>query len=94
MYLANVNVNLMEENVIQIKSGISVNVDANVKKKHICEKCYIWNPASYSCENSKYLASIINSDLVITCSEVIEGTTVPANFNEKNQLVKHKTYIC
>ena len=31
MYHANVNTNLMEENVIQIKSGISINVDANVK---------------------------------------------------------------
>ena len=27
----NVNVNLMEENVIEIKSGITVDVDANVK---------------------------------------------------------------
>ena len=30
-YHANVNVNLMEENVIQIKSGIMINVDASVK---------------------------------------------------------------
>ena len=28
---ANVDVNLMEENVIQIKSGITITVDANVK---------------------------------------------------------------
>ena len=28
---SNVNVNLMEENLIQIKSGITINVDANVK---------------------------------------------------------------
>ena len=31
MYHANVDTNLMEENVIQTKSGISINVDANVK---------------------------------------------------------------
>ena len=31
MYHANVNVNLMEESVIQIKSEISMNVDTNAK---------------------------------------------------------------
>ena len=42
-------------------------------KKHICEKDYIWNPATCSCENGKYLASIID-DSVITCDEIIEET--------------------
>ena len=41
MYHANVNVNLIQENVVQIKSG------KNVKKD------YIWNPATYSCKNRK-----------------------------------------
>ena len=31
MYHANVNVNVIEENVIQIKSGITINLDASVK---------------------------------------------------------------
>ena len=31
MYHANINVNLMKENVIQIKRGITINVDASVK---------------------------------------------------------------
>ena len=30
-YRTNVNFNLMEENIIQIKSGITINVDASVK---------------------------------------------------------------
>ena len=30
-YRTNVNFNLMEENIIQIKSGIKINVDASVK---------------------------------------------------------------
>ena len=30
-YHVNANVNLVEANVIQIKSGIAINVDANVK---------------------------------------------------------------
>ena len=31
IYHANVNVNLMEENVIHINDGITINVDKNVK---------------------------------------------------------------
>ena len=50
----------------------------------------IWNPATCSCENGKYLASIMN-DSVITCDEIIEEPkTVPTNFNEKNATCKTK----
>ena len=35
IYYVNVNVNLMEESVIQIKSGIKINVDASVKNIHV-----------------------------------------------------------
>ena len=53
------------------------------KKHHIWEKDYIWNPATCSCKNGKYLASIIDNS-VIKCDEIIEETkTVPKNFNEK-----------
>ena len=38
----------MEENVIQIKSGIMINIDVSVKHT-IYEKDYIWNPATFSC---------------------------------------------
>ena len=31
MYYVNLNVNLMKENLIQIKSKITINIDANVK---------------------------------------------------------------
>ena len=41
------------------------------KKHHICEKDYIWNPATCSCQNGKYLASIID-DSVSTYDEIIE----------------------
>ena len=49
----------MEKNVIQIKYGITINVDLSVKKHHIFEKDYISNSDACSCENGKYLASII-----------------------------------
>ena len=54
------------------------------KMYHICEKDYIWNPATCSFENEKYLASKINGS-VIMCGEITEETkTVPTNSNEKN----------
>ena len=61
------------------------------KKNHICEKDYIWNPATCCCENGKYLSSTINNE-VITCDEIIDAEaklydeevkTVPTNFNKK-----------
>ena len=52
----------------------------------MCEKDYSQNRATCSCENGKYLASIID-DSMIMCDEIIEGTkTVPANFHEKGNL--------
>ena len=39
------------------------------KKHHTCEKDYIWNLATCSCENGKYLASIIGNS-VHTCDEI------------------------
>ena len=29
------------------------------KKHRVCEKDYVWNPATFSCENGKYLTSIM-----------------------------------
>ena len=45
MYHANVNVNLMEKNMIRIKSEVTINVDASVNNIIYvkCEKDYIWN---------------------------------------------------
>ena len=58
-------------------------------KKHICEKDYIWNPVTCSCENGKYLVSIIDDNLVMKCDEIIEETkTIPTNFYEKKSTCK------
>ena len=52
------------------------------------KKDYIWNPATCSCKNGKYLASIID-DSVITCDEVINTTktfatkTIPTDSKKK-----------
>ena len=43
----------------------------------------MWNPALCSCENGKYLASIIDG-LVITCDEVIDAKA--KSYNEKQNI--------
>ena len=42
------------------------------KNHNLCEKDYIWNPATCSCKNGKYLANIMD-DSVITCGEIIDA---------------------
>ena len=58
-----------------------INVDA-CKKRHVCEKDYVWNPATCNCENGKYLASIRN-DPAIMCDEIIESYTKLSPKNAK-----------
>ena len=62
------------------------------KRYHAYEKDYTWNPATCSCQNGKYLASILN-EWAIACDEVIdvqaksngkETKPFPTNFNEKS----------
>ena len=45
--------------------------ECKCNKDHIYEKYYIWNPATCSSKNGKYLASTID-DSVITCDEIIK----------------------
>ena len=59
IYYANVNVDLMEKNVIQVNGGITINIYVNVKNA-LYEIGYIWNPATCSCQNGKYLASVMD----------------------------------
>ena len=33
----------------------------NWKEHHVCEKDYIWNPATCNCENGNYLGRIIDN---------------------------------
>ena len=65
---------------------------------------YIWNPATYDCENGEYVANVIDNS-VIPCDEIVEKKkktlptksvstkTVPTNFNEKNVTCKTKSFI-
>ena len=67
-----------------------INVDASVKNIIYVKKDYIWNPATCSCENRKYLASTI-ADSVSTCDIIVEET-FSINFNGKKYPVKHKFF--
>ena len=48
------------------------------KKYHKCERDYVWNPGTCSCENRKYLGSIMH-DSIIICDKFIEW------YEEKNK---------
>ena len=61
----------MEEKVIQINGGITINANVSVKKHYICEKGYVWNPSGCICGNGKCLASVMY-DSVISCNGVID----------------------
>ena len=52
------------------------------KKRLVCEKGYTWKLATYSCENGKYLASIMNNS-TITCDEIIESYDKDAHADEE-----------
>ena len=60
----------------------------NLKEHHIYEKDYIWNLATCSCKNGKYLTSIID-DSVITCDEIIEA--VAKSYYKTTKTVPIKT---
>ena len=47
MFHENVNANLMKQNARHINGGITININVSVKNI-ICEKDYVWNPASCS----------------------------------------------
>ena len=71
-----------------------MNVNVSAKERSICEK-----HTTRSCLNGKYLANIMD-DSVIMYDAIIgmedesydETITIPTNFNEKKQPVKHKIY--
>ena len=64
----------MEKNVIHVNSRIMINVDVSVKKRHVCKKDHVWNPATCNCKKVKNLANTVN-DSAIICDEVIDADT-------------------
>ena len=64
----------MVENVIQVKMGIkkSIDVAAKIQENIMSKKNYICNRSTCTCENGKYLGSIID-DSVIMCDKIINA---------------------
>ena len=61
----------MEQKIIQINSGTTINFHVSrCKKHHICEEDYVWNPSTCSC--GKYFASFMD-DSTIICDCVIKS---------------------
>ena len=90
MYYANINVDLIVENVIQINGGIIINVDVS-KKCPAYEKDHVVNPVTCSCENGNYLANIMD-DSAISCDEVKDvGEEAKSNVEAKTSGEKTKT---
>ena len=88
MNLANVNVNLMKQIVIQINGRITINVNVSVTKIKYLKKIMFRILVHVVVRKKKYLASIMNNS-VITCDEVID--VEETNFNGKN--ITSKTQI-
>ena len=74
----------MKQNVIQVNGGIMINDDVS-----LCEKDYVWNPATCNYENGKELTSIKN-DSAIICDEIVN--VKETNFNEKNITCKIQNF--
>ena len=65
-------VDLKEENVIQINSGIMINVNVGVINVIYVKK--VMFAILLNCESGKYLASIMD-DSVIMCDEIKESSS-------------------
>ena len=66
------------------------------KKRHVCERDYIWNTAACNFENGKYLAGFMD-DSAITCEEIVDLykekiKTISTNFNEKKETCKMQNF--
>ena len=98
IYHVIVNVNLTVASVTRIKSGIMISIGVSVKiwKSIMRTKNYIWNPATWNCENGEYLLISSTNDPVILWDEIVNAAgsvsanesanvtcTVPTNFHDK-----------
>ena len=55
---------------MSVIANVKILYNIFVQKKYT----YIWNPATCSSEDGKYLASTIECSITITCDETIEQT--------------------
>ena len=68
------------QNVTSIRIGMTATVGASVKIQKII-MCVKETPATYSCQNDKYEACIIDDSVVIWDEVINTAKTVPTHFN-------------
>ena len=56
----------MEKSVIQLNGGIIINVYVSVKNVIMSKRIYLEYPSTCSCENGKYLASIMDNSTIMS----------------------------
>ena len=61
------------------------------KKIYLCEKGYVWNPATCNCESGSYLRSIMD-DSAIICDADIKSYNEKINFNKKKPIFKIQNF--
>ena len=86
----------MEENVIQINGGMTINVDVSVKNVMYAKKIMFGILLHVIVSMKKYLTSIMDNSAII-CDEVTESyyeetKTVPTDFNETNITCKTQNF--
>ena len=88
MHHAHVNVSMIAENVIEIKSGITINVGVNVKiqQKIMCGKEIIFGILPHVLVNMVNMQEIYYS--VITCDEIIYA--IAKSYDEETKTVPTK----
>ena len=62
-----------------------------MSQRYVCEQYHIRNPATFRCENGRYLASIID-DSAVTFDELIESYDEETKLFEQ-VLMKRKPYV-
>ena len=80
----NVNVNLMTESVIKIKTGITIYVNVSVKfqRNIVCVETIIFGILRYGVVK-----------MVVTCNDITNiAKAVPTNFNERKVTCKTKVF--
>ena len=83
----------MVENVTQIKSGATCRRECkNSRKYHVCGKKYSWDTSTCSCENGKYLGSIIGYSVIIP-DETIEVTKAVPTKTSPTKTIPTKTVL-
>ena len=57
------------------------------------KKGCFWNPATYSCQNGKYVGRVIHNLVVIICDKVIDTTKLPSTKTISTKTISNKCVL-